>query len=608
MCGIMGYVGPKSAAPILLDGLQKLEYRGYDSTGIAIFEKGEIEIFRAKGKLSALQEKIKDKVLTGTVGIGHTRWATHGKPSEENAHPHRSENFVVVHNGIIENYVDIKRRLEKEGYQFTSQTDTEVIPHLIESYMKKGSDVESALYQTLGELKGAFAMVLFCKKDPRKIMVAKNASPLILGIGENENFVASDIPALLAYTRDIIVLEDGQVAIIESNQYKITDFYRNAIEKTPKRITWSRTVAEKEGYKHFMLKEIYEQPRAITDTLRGRIDENHQKILMEDDRFESIAKGIERVVLLACGTSSHAAMVAKYWIEKYVKIPVEVEIASEFRYRSFHLSKKVLCIAVSQSGETADTLAALEEARKQGASTLAVCNVIESSIPRKSDMVIYTHAGPEIGVASTKAFTTQLCVLACVTLELARVKDQINQEDLTRLIGDLVSLPLKIEETLNLNESIQKIAKKYMHAQHFLYLGRGTSFPIALEGALKLKEISYIHAEGYMGGELKHGPIALIDEDMPVVALSGQGLIREKMSSNIQEVCARGGQIILVDANSDEKIQELSTDMIKIPESSEFIEPFLQVIPLQLLSYHIAEKLGCDVDQPRNLAKSVTVE
>jgi len=608
MCGIMGYVGPKEAAPILLDGLSRLEYRGYDSTGIAIYQNNEIDIFRSKGKLSVLQEKIKNEKLTGNVGIGHTRWATHGKPSDENAHPHRSENFVVVHNGIIENFIELKHRLEKEGFKFTSQTDTEVIPHLIESYVKKGSNVEDALYQTLAELKGAFALVLFSKKDPKKIMVAKNASPLILGIGKGENFVASDIPALLSYTKDIIVLEDGQVAIIDNMNYKVTDFARNAIEKKPKHITWSRAAAEKEGYKHFMLKEIYEQPRAITDTLRGRIDENHQRITFDDDSIEKLCKDINRVVMLACGTSSHAAMVAKYWIEKYAKIPVEVEIASEFRYRDFILDKNSLIITVSQSGETADTLAALEEAKKRGAKSISVCNVIESSIPRKSDVVVYTHAGPEIGVASTKAFTTQMVILACITLELARVKDKINQQDLTRLIGDLVSLPLVIEKTLDLDASIQKIAKKFQNADHFLYLGRGTAFPIALEGALKLKEISYIHAEGYMGGELKHGPIALIDEDMPIVALAGQGLIYQKMISNIQEVCARDGQVILVDSENDSKVHELTADVISIPKVSEFIEPFVQVIPLQLLSYHIADKRGCDVDQPRNLAKSVTVE
>ncbi len=608
MCGIMGYVGPKEAAPILLDGLSRLEYRGYDSTGIAIFQNNEIDIFRSKGKLSVLREKIKNEKLTGNVGIGHTRWATHGKPSDENAHPHRSENFVVVHNGIIENYIELKRRLEKEGFKFTSQTDTEVIPHLIESNVSKGKSIEDALYLTLSELKGAFALVLFSKKDPKKIMVAKNASPLILGIGDGENFVASDIPALLSYTKDIIVLEDGQVAIIDNQSYKITDFHRNTIEKKPKHITWSRTVAEKEGYKHFMLKEIYEQPRAITDTLRGRIDENHQRILFDDDSVEKLCKDINRVTLIACGTSSHAAIVAKYWIEKYAKLPVEVEIASEFRYRDFNLDKQTLVITVSQSGETADTLAALEEAKKQGAKSISVCNVIESSIPRKSDVVVYTHAGPEIGVASTKAFTTQMCILACITLELARIKDKINQQDLTRLIGDLVSLPLKIEETLDLDASIQKIAKKFMQANHFLYLGRGTAYPIALEGALKLKEISYIHAEGYMGGELKHGPIALIDEEMPVVALTGQGIMYQKMISNIQEVCARDGKVILVDAEGDSKVHELGEEVITIPKVSEFIEPFIQVIPLQLLSYHIADKRGCDVDQPRNLAKSVTVE
>lgn len=601
-------MGPKEAAPILLDGLSRLEYRGYDSTGIAIYQNNEIDIYRSKGKLAVLREKIKNEKLMGNVGIGHTRWATHGKPSDENAHPHRSENFVVVHNGIIENYIELKRRLEKDGLKFTSQTDTEVIPHLIESYVNKGSSVEDALYQALGELKGAFALVLFSKKDPKKIMVAKNASPLILGIGDGENFVASDIPALLSYTKDIVILEDGQVAIIDNMNYKITDFARNTIEKKPKHITWSRTVAEKDGYKHFMLKEIYEQPRAITDTLRGRIDVNHQRILFEDDAVEKICKDANRIIMLACGTSSHAAIVAKYWIEKYAKLPVEVEIASEFRYRDFNLDKNTLVITVSQSGETADTLAALEEAKKQGAKSISVCNVIESSIPRKSDVVVYTHAGPEIGVASTKAFTTQMCILACLTLEIARVKDKINQQDLTRLIGDLVSLPLTIEKVLDLDEPIQKIAKKFMHADHFLYLGRGTAYPIALEGALKLKEISYIHAEGYMGGELKHGPIALIDEEMPIVALTGQGVLYQKMISNIQEVCARDGKVILVDAENDSKVHELASDVIMIPKVSEFIEPFIQVIPLQLLSYHIADKRGCDVDQPRNLAKSVTVE
>ncbi|MEZ4705356.1 MAG: glutamine--fructose-6-phosphate transaminase (isomerizing) [Bdellovibrionota bacterium] len=607
MCGILGYVGEKQAAQILIEGLRKLEYRGYDSAGIAVFDRGDFSVYRSKGKINHLAEKIQGQSIQGTVGIGHTRWATHGRPSDENAHPHRSKDLVLVHNGIIENHVEIKQELKERGCSFSSETDTEVIPHLIESFVEQGHSLEDALYLCISKLKGAFAIAVFSKKDPSKIYAAKNASPIILGLGEGENFISSDIPAILDHTRNVVIMEDGEVAMIDRNRYWITDFDRNPIDRSPKTITWSRIAAEKEGYKHFMLKEIFEQPRAVADTLRGRIDENAYLPELSEISNRGL-DAIDRIVMIACGTSWHAALVARYWMEEMLRIPVEVEVSSEFRYRKPVLHQHTLVIPISQSGETADTLAAMEHVKSSGARLLAICNVIDSSIARKSDDVLYTHAGPEIGVASTKAFMTQLTVLALLTLHMAKVRQSISRDQLCQWTRQLLHLPSLIETSLVEHEHIEQVASSFVSASDFLYIGRGTSYPIALEGALKLKEISYIHAEGYMGGELKHGPIALIDQDLPVVALVSGGHTYEKMLSNIEEVKARGAKVISVAQVGDQNVQEQSSSVLSIPEVSDFLRPMLEVVPLQLLSYYIAEKRGCDVDQPRNLAKSVTVE
>ncbi len=607
MCGIMGYVGEREAISVLLDGLKRLEYRGYDSSGISICYGEKINLARAKGKISELEKRISNVELKGSIGIGHTRWATHGKPSDENAHPHRSEHVVVIHNGIIENHLELRKKLEAAGFSFQSETDTEVVPFLIEFYLRDRLSLEKAVQKTISEIKGAFALCIISSKEPDKIIAVKNASPLILGIGKGENFVASDIPALLSHTRDIVVLEDGEMAVITRDAYRLVDFKGRSIDRLPKHITWSNIMAEKEGFKHFMLKEIFEQPRAVTDTLRGRILEATGEIILDDVKLPPMAE-IRRIVLVACGTSWHAALVAKFWMESLAGIPVEVDVASEFRYRKPVLDKGVLLILISQSGETADTLAAQEEAKRRGAYTLAVCNVVDSSIARKSDGVLYTHAGPEIGVASTKAFTTQLCVLAMLALHLARERKAMGADECKKYIHALLMLPSFIEQTLKTNEATQKIASDFLHAAHFLYLGRGSSYPIALEGALKLKEISYVHAEGYAGGEMKHGPIALIDEDMPVLSLVSGGPTYTKMMSNIQEVRAREGKVIAVITKGDQEAAKLATLTIEIPPIDDFIRPIVEVIPLQLLAYHFADKRGNDVDQPRNLAKSVTVE
>lgn len=605
MCGIMGYVGKRESAPILIEGLRCLEYRGYDSAGVAVCHNGELLVARSKGKLSALEGKIQPSELPGTIGIGHTRWATHGRPSDENAHPHRSEHVVAIHNGIIENHLELRKKLVELGFCFQSETDTEIVPLLVEHHLKQKISLEEAVRRTIREIDGAFAFAIVSSTEPDKIVAAKNASPLILGLGEGENFLASDIPALLEHTRDVIILEDGEMAVLQKDSCRVMDFSGKPIDRKPKHITWSRVMAEKEGFKHFMLKEIHEQPRALADTLRGRLFESDNQVVLDD---VSLDGDFSRVVIVACGTSWHAGLVGKYWIESMAKIPCEVDLGSEFRYRAPYIDDKTLLIAISQSGETADTLATLDGAKKAGARILSICNVVDSSIARKSDDVLYTHAGPEIGVASTKAFTTQLAVLALITLQLAKIRQAMSSEDLGEQVRALLSLPQLTEQVLKTDEATQGIANQYLHTNHFLFLGRGPSFPIALEGALKLKEISYIHAEGYAGGEMKHGPIALIDEEMPIVALATGGPTYPKMLSNIEEVCARGGQVIAVVSEGDTDLSKLATLQMEIPKVPDFIRPIIEVIPMQLLAYHFADKRGTDVDQPRNLAKSVTVE
>ncbi len=605
----MGYVGAQSASDILVEGLQKLEYRGYDSAGVAVYDRAHIEVVRAKGKLEVLKSRLDECPVSGSIGIGHTRWATHGKPSDENAHPHRSENVVVVHNGIIENHMELREQLLKKGFEFTSETDTEIVPFLVEDFLKDHDSLEEAVRNALRKVQGTFAVVVFSASEPDKIVAAKNASPLILGIGEGENFIASDIPALLKHTRNVVVLDDGEMAIVTRDSWKVTDFEGNERVRQPRKITWSRVMAEKEGYKHFMLKEIFEQPRALTDTLRSRVIESRNEIVLDEISYsQEQIEQIQRVMIVACGTSYHAALVGKHWFEDFSGLPVEVDLASEFRYRKPIVNDHTLLITISQSGETADTLAALEEAKRLGAQDLSICNVIESSIARKSTNVLYTHAGPEIGVASTKAFTTQLAALAMLALYFAKRRNFLNDESLQTQIHALIELPSSIERALDSNEEVEKLAQEFMNARDFLYLGRGPSFPVALEGALKLKEISYIHAEGYAGGEIKHGPIALIDEKMPVVALATGGVTYSKMLSNIEEVSARGAKVIALVKEGDELLKNVAHRTIEMPEVPEIIRPIVETIPMQLLAYHVADKRGTDVDQPRNLAKSVTVE
>ena len=608
MCGIVGYFGNKDAVPILLDGLKRLEYRGYDSAGVAVIHNGRMERRRSIGKLINLDEQIKKEPISGTPGIGHTRWATHGRPSEENAHPHKSGPVVVVHNGIIENHLYLKEILKKEGYIFESETDTEVIAHLINKHLQD-SDFEAAVKKSLGELKGAYAIAVLCEKEPGKLIAAKNGCPLVVGLGEGENFIASDIPAILSYTRKMLFLEDGDLVIMDGKGLRLEDADGKPLSRTPKEITWSPTMAEKGGYRHFMLKEIFEQPTAITDTFRGRISEETGDVFLNEIGLsKDDISGIKRIVFTSCGTSWHASLVGKFMIEEFCRIPVEVDIASEFRYRDPIIDASTLIIAISQSGETADTLAAIREGKGKGAKVLSICNVVDSSIARESHGVIYTHAGPEIGVASTKAFTCQLIALYLLTICLGRSQGRIDESKAREMVSELVKLPRHIEDVLKLNNEIEVLAKKYMHSRDFLYLGRGINYPIALEGALKLKEISYIHAEGYPSGEMKHGPIALIDEDMPVVVLVPKGKNYEKVLSNLEEVKARGGRIIAVGTSGDKEMAVKAEKVIYIPETSEALTPVLLSVPLQLLAYHIAVHKGTDVDMPRNLAKSVTVE
>ena len=609
MCGIVGYIGGQQATAIILEGLKKLEYRGYDSAGIATLSDNESATRRSEGKLVNLENIIREEPLSGTVGIGHTRWATHGRPSEINAHPHKAGPVIVVHNGIIENYLQLKELLKKAGHTFKSETDTEVIAHLIEEAFNSEPVFEKAVRTSLAQLRGAFAVCILNEKEPDCLIAAKLGSPMVVGLGQEEFFVASDIPPILAYTRDMVFMEDGELVVFRDGTARFSTITGAALEKKARHIDWSPMMAEKGGYRHFMLKEIYEQPRAVRDTIAGRLLEGEGDVYLEDLQFsDRQLAAIKRIIIIACGTSWHAALVGKFYIEGLCRIPVEVDIASEFRYRNPVVNENTLAIVISQSGETADTLAALREAKSRGALNIAICNVVDSSIARESSGVIYTHAGPEIGVASTKAFVTQLTALYLFTIRLGRANCTIDVAHGQQMIAALKKVPALLEEALMLNEYTEKVAKKYMNARDFLYLGRGKNFPIALEGALKLKEISYIHAEGYPAGEMKHGPIALIDEDVPVVVLLPKGSTYEKTLSNMEEVIARSGRVIAICSAGEEEMHARVETTIEIPHLDEDLDPLLLSVPLQLLAYHIAVLKGTDVDQPRNLAKSVTVE
>jgi glutamine---fructose-6-phosphate transaminase (isomerizing) len=609
MCGIVGYIGEQEATPIIFEGLRKLEYRGYDSAGIATLQPDGIAVRRSEGKLVNLEKLLREQPLAGTIGIGHTRWATHGRPSEINAHPHKAGSVVVVHNGIIENYLSLREQLKKSGHAFSSETDTEVIAHLVEERLKESPSFEVAVRTALQELQGAFAVCILCKEQPDTLIAAKVGSPMVVGLGQGEFFVASDIPAILAHTREMIFMEDGELALFKGNIASFSSIAGQPLEKKARHIDWSPLMAEKGGYKHFMLKEIHEQPRAVRDTIAGRLQEQQGDVYLEDLGYDDAAlQTVQRMVIVACGTSWHAALTGKFLIEGHCRIPVEIDIASEFRYRKPVIDAHTLVMVISQSGETADTLAALREAKKLGAMNLAICNVLDSSIARDATGVIYTHAGPEIGVASTKAFVTQLTALYLFTIRLGRAIGRLNVAQGQQMIADLKKVPELLEQALKLNDQTEKIARQYMNARDFLYLGRGRNFPIALEGALKLKEISYIHAEGYPAGEMKHGPIALIDEDVPVVVLVPKNSTYEKTVSNMEEVIARSGRVIALCSQGDQEVRDKAEVTLELPELSDDLDPILLSVPLQLLAYHIAVLKGTDVDQPRNLAKSVTVE
>ena len=626
MCGIVGYVGKKSVVPVIIEGLRKLEYRGYDSAGIAVAGKGALlEVCRAEGKLKNLEEALKKNPLDGTFGIGHTRWATHGRPTEENAHPHRdcTGKIVVVHNGIVENYLSLKKRLIEEGHTFSTETDTEVIAHLVEKHLFSGADgngtkvsLEDAVRKTVKMLTGVFALGVLSVNDPDKIVAARNGPPAVIGIGDGEYFIASDVPGLLEHTRNMIFLHDGDLAIITKSGVRITDFEGSPLERKPQHINWDPIMAEKGGFKHFMLKEIYEQPRAVRDTTIGRVSLDSGKVFLEEmDITPAEFKKARKINVAACGTSWHAGLAAKYMIERLARLPVEVDYASEWRYRDPIISSDEITLLITQSGETADTIAAQREAKSKGSKTLAICNVVGSMIARESSGTVYTHAGPEIGVASTKAFTAQLTASFLLAMYLGQVRGVLQPEAAKKLITELTLLPNKLEQLLARDKEIEELAKQYSKVQDFLFLGRGIHFPIALEGALKLKEISYIHAEGYAAGEMKHGPNALIDENLPVVVVATrdehdkESVLRyEKTLSNIQEVAARSGIVIAIATEGDKEISESASHVIYVPQAPELLSPILEVVPLQLLAYHIAIRRGCDVDQPRNLAKSVTVE
>jgi glutamine---fructose-6-phosphate transaminase (isomerizing) len=612
MCGIVGYIGSREVSTVLVDGLKRLEYRGYDSCGVAIVDEGKPNVVRSVGRIGTLEEKIKgSESVQGFVrcGIGHTRWATHGRPSETNSHPHRdcTGRFYVAHNGIIENYLYLKHRLAAEGHQFQTETDTEVLPHLIESYYD--GDLETAVRRALQDVEGVYGIVVVSTEgDKRKIVAARNGPPLVIGVGSGENFVASDVPALLPYTRDVVFLKDGELAIVDSDGVEIKNVNGECMSREPETITWTAEMAEKEGYAHFMLKEIHEQPRAIRDTLLGRLGTDDTITLASELGSPKIFSEAERITIVAMGTSLHAAHVGKYLIESLARIPVEVDNGSEFRYRDPIIPSNTLVLGITQSGETADTLAAMKEARDKGAFLISICNVVGSQAARQSDAVIYTHAGPEIGVASTKAFTTQLVALYLLALQLAQSRGVMPKHEIERHVRQLRDLPDLVNKLLDQQEGIAGLAEKFWKYRNFLYLGRGIHYPIALEGALKLKEVSYIHAEGYAAGEMKHGPIALIDAEMPIVVLAPQDAVYRKTMGNIEEVKVRDGIVIAIATEGDHEIAQKADYTIYIPDADPLINPIISTIPLQLLAYYIAVLRGCDVDKPRNLAKSVTVE
>ena len=618
MCGIVGYIGPKRVVPLILDGLRRLEYRGYDSAGIAVVgNDGKLDIRRAPGKLRNLEESIRATPIDGLYGIGHTRWATHGRPTEENAHPHRdcTGEIVVVHNGIIENYLELKQQLAHEGHKFQTETDTEIIAHLIEKF-SKDAPLEDAVLKAVKIMSGAYALVAVSARDPNKIVAARMGPPIVVGLGDHEFFVASDIPALLEHTRRVFFLGDGEMAILSPQGVRLIDFESREIKRPAQHISWDPIMAEKGGFKHFMQKEIFEQPRAVRDTLLGRISQVSGKVFLDQMEIsEEEFRKFREVKIVACGTSWHAGLAGKFMIERLAHLPVEVDYGSEFRYRDPILDEHSLVIAISQSGETADTLAAEREARQKGAKIVAICNVVGSMLTREANGTIYTHAGPEIGVASTKAFTGQLTALLLTALHLGQVRGKLSAVESQKLMQELTRIPHKIESILQRDADIEDLAKQFFRHTDFLYLGRGIHYPIALEGALKLKEISYIHAEGYPAGEMKHGPNALIDENLPVVVIATRdesdpsSMTRyEKTISNMQEVKARDGIVIAIVSEGDRLARETANHVIEIPAAPDLIAPILEIVPLQLLAYHIAVRRGCDVDQPRNLAKSVTVE
>jgi glucosamine--fructose-6-phosphate aminotransferase (isomerizing) len=624
MCGIVGYVGKKEVVPIIIEGLRRLEYRGYDSAGIAVGGNGDkLQVRRAEGKLRNLEEVIRLKPLHGSYGIGHTRWATHGRPTEENAHPHRdcTGKIVVVHNGIVENYLSLKKKLIEEGHTFSTETDTEVIAHLIEKHLFKSGNgnrptLEDAVRTTVKELSGVFALAVISVDEPNKIVAARNGPPLVVGLGNDEYFVASDVPAILYHTRDIFFLADGDLAVVTPAGVQLTDFDGKPINRQVQHVTWDPIMAEKGGFKHFMLKEIYEQPRAVRDTTLGRISLDTGRIFLDEMQItDAEFRAAKKINIVACGTSWHAGQAGKFMIESFARVPVVVDYASEWRYRDPIVGADTITLVISQSGETADTIAAQREAKAKGSHTLAICNVVGSMITREAAGTIYTHAGPEIGVASTKAFTCQLVALYLFALYLAQVRSAMTSEQIRVAAEELTLIPGKLENILTHDEACEDLAKRFQRAQDFLFLGRGIHYPIALEGALKLKEISYIHAEGYPAGEMKHGPNALIDENLPVVIVAtrdannpGSMLRYEKTMSNLKEVKARSGVVIALATEGDEEIKEAADHVLYVPAAPEELSPILEIVPLQLLAYHIAVRRGCDVDQPRNLAKSVTVE
>src|SRR3954468_23166237 len=612
MCGIIGYIGNRQATPILIGGLRKLEYRGYDSAGISVIDPttdGRARVVRCRGKLGSLEDKLVKEPAPGTIGMGHTRWATHGRPSDENSHPHRAGAITVIHNGIIENHLALRAELSSAGAQFSSETDTEIFAHLVERAMLGGApDLTTAVRRSLTKVRGSFAFVVMSDKEPGTLVAAKNSSPLVIGLGDGENYVASDVTAILSETRRVIFVDEGEMVTVTRQGVTITDFEGKLRVREPKIITWSAVQAEKGGFKHFMLKEIHEQPRAVGDTLTGRVDLEHDDVLL--DGVELDVTKIKRIIFIACGTSYHASMVGEFLVEALARIPVEVDLASEFRYRDPIIGPTDLVIAVSQSGETLDTMEAVREAKKKGAQVLAISNVLESSIPRLADHAFYTHAGPEIGVASTKAFTTQLVAMTLLAIYLGRRTKALSKERARALLAELVQLPTKMRDVVESGAQLQVLARRYgMPAPHgFLFLGRGAQYPIALEGALKLKEISYIHAEGYAAGEMKHGPIALIDDQLPVVVLVPRGPHYEKVVSNLAEVRARQGKVLAIATKGDNEIGGHADDVVLVPDTALELQPILTVLPLQMLSYYVADGKGTDIDQPRNLAKSVTVE